>query len=60
MVSYEFENGQRVRLSDGRTGYVSSRVPGNGTGSGWYYVQVDVTDGGGEEGPLTADELESE
>lgn len=60
-VDYKWDEGQRVRVTaTGKTGYVNCSVPGDGTGTGWYYVTIDDMDGGGEVGPLSADELEEE
>lgn len=57
MVNYKFEDGQRVRnISTGDIGYISGRVPGNGTGNGFYYITNDEYN---ESGPFTADELEA-
>lgn len=59
MANYVFEDGQNVReISTGSTGYVSSRVPGNGTGTGFYYIVSDEPPHD-ESGPFTADELET-
>ena len=60
VVEYKYETGQRVRLNDGRTGEISCRVPGNGRGTGFYYIQIDPYWNDGEIGPLSDDEFESE
>lgn len=54
-VSYVFSEGQEVIIiATNESAYVTSRVPGNGTGSGFYYVQVFQ---GLEKGPLLESEL---
>jgi hypothetical protein len=58
-MEYVFEDGQNVRLVDsGLTGYITSRVPGNGTGDGFYYVASDDPPHD-ETGPYLASELEA-
>ena len=54
-MNYRFNDGDNVRIvAVHKTGYVSSRVPGNGTGTGWYYVRTED----GETGPYSEGELE--
>jgi hypothetical protein len=52
MMTYAYRIGQRVQHRDGRTGEITSMVPGNGTFP-WYFVHWD----NGTEDRHTGDEL---